>query len=99
MAAEGGVALGVPFIGREIGRWAVKGARSAIVNGDILSGGGNGDGKQGVGEMKEAVAMFHFATGGEGLLRRGGDTATQGAWHGGFNRDGSGYWMTEGGRR
>jgi hypothetical protein len=90
---EGGVALGVPFIGPETGRWAVEGARSKAVNGTILSGGGNGEGKQGVGEMKDAMVTFHFAMGGEGVLRWGGETATQ------STRRGGGYWMTEGGRR
>jgi hypothetical protein len=40
--------------------------------------------------MKGVVAMFHFATGGEGVLHRGGETATQSAWCGGSNRDGGG---------
>jgi hypothetical protein len=52
MAAEGGVALGFPFMVPETGRWAVEGAGSAAVNGAISSGRGNGEGKQGVGEMK-----------------------------------------------
>jgi hypothetical protein len=32
--------------------------------------------------------MFHFATGGEGVLHRGGETATQSARHDSSNRDG-----------
>jgi hypothetical protein len=99
MAAEGGVALGVPFIGPEAGRWAVEGAWPAAVNGAVLSGGGNGEGKQGVGEMKGAVATFHFAMGGEGVLCRGGKTATQSTRCGSSNRDDGGCWMTEGGRQ
>jgi hypothetical protein len=99
MAAEGGVALGVPFIGPETGRWAVEGARPTAINGTISSGGGNGEEKQGVGEMKGAVATFHFATGGERVLRRGGDTVTQSARCGGSNRDGGGCWMTKGAGR
>jgi hypothetical protein len=99
MAAEAGVALGVPFIGPETGWWAVEGARSAAVNGAVLNGGGNGEGKQGVGEMKGAVATFHFPTGGEGVLCRGGEMATQSARHSGSNQDGGGGWMTEGGRQ
>jgi hypothetical protein len=99
MAAEGGVALGVPFIGPETRRWAVEGARPTVINGGVSSGGGNGEGKQGVGEMKGAVITFHFATEGEGVLHRGGETATQSARHGGSNLDGGGCWMTEGGRR
>jgi hypothetical protein len=90
MAAEGGVALGVPFIRPETERWAVKGARPAAINGAISSGGGNGEGKQGVGEMKGVVVTFHFATGGEGVLHRGGETATQSTRRGGSNRDGDG---------
>jgi hypothetical protein len=93
---EGGDALGVPFIGSETGRWVVVGARPTAVNGTILSGVGNGEGKQGVGEIKGAVAMFHFATGGVGVLRPGGEMATQSARRGGSNRDGGGCWMTEG---
>jgi hypothetical protein len=49
--------------------------------------------------MKGEVATFHFATGGEEVLRRGGEMATQGAWHGGSNQDGGNGWMTEGGRQ
>jgi hypothetical protein len=79
MAAKGGVALRVPFIGPEIGRWAVEGARPATNNGAVSCGGGNGEGKQGVGEIKGVVATFHFAMGREGVLRRGGETATQSA--------------------
>jgi hypothetical protein len=52
MAAEGGVALRVPFIGPKTGRWAIEGARPATINGAVSSGGGNGEGKQGVGEIK-----------------------------------------------
>jgi hypothetical protein len=70
-----------------------------VINGAVLSGGGNGEGKQGVWEMKGVVATFHFATEGEGLLRRGGEMATQSVWRDGSNRDGRGCWMTEGGRR
>jgi hypothetical protein len=97
MAAEGGAALRVPFIGLETGRWEVEGAQSAAVNGVISSGGGNGEGKQGDGEMKGVMTTFHFATGGEGVLHRGGETATQSARRGGSNRDHDGCWMIEGG--
>jgi hypothetical protein len=45
MPAEGGVALGVIFIGPETGRWAGDGARLAAVNGAVSSLGGNGEGK------------------------------------------------------
>jgi hypothetical protein len=45
-------------------------------NGEAISGGEeNGEGKQGVGEMKGAAALIHFATGGEGVLRGGGEQA------------------------
>jgi hypothetical protein len=45
-------------------------------NGEAVSGGGeNGEGKQGVMEMKGAAAPIHFATGGEGVLRVGGEQA------------------------
>jgi hypothetical protein len=66
MAAEGGVALGVPFIGPETGRWAVEGARPAAVNGAVLSGGGNGEGKQGVGDMKGWWRRFTLPREGRG---------------------------------
>jgi hypothetical protein len=95
---EGGVALEVPFIGPETGRWPVEGAQPAAVNGAVFSGGGNGEGKQGVMEMKDAMVTFHFAMGGEGVLRQGGEMATQSSWRGGSNWNGGGYWMTEGER-
>jgi hypothetical protein len=66
MAAEGGVALGVPFIGPETGRWAIEGARPATINGAVSSGGGNGEGKQGVGEMKGRWRRFTFPWEGRG---------------------------------
>jgi hypothetical protein len=45
-------------------------------NGEAVSGGGeNGEGKQGVREMKGAAAPIHFATGGEGVLCVGGEQA------------------------
>jgi hypothetical protein len=53
----------VPFIGSEA---VGAGARPAAVNGAVSSGGGNGEGKRGVEEMKGAVVPIHFATGGEG---------------------------------
>jgi hypothetical protein len=37
--------------------------------------GKNGEAKQGVREMKGAAASIHFATGGEGVLHRGGEQA------------------------
>jgi hypothetical protein len=51
------------------------GAQLTAVNGAVSNGGGNGEGKQGAGEVKGAVAMIHFAMGGEGVLRRGGEQA------------------------
>jgi hypothetical protein len=99
MAVDGGVTLGVPFIGLDIGRWVVEGAQPTAVNGAVSSGGVNGEGKQGVGEMMGVVATFHFTTGGEGVPRWGGETATQRARRDGSNRDGGDCWMIEGGRR
>jgi hypothetical protein len=50
-------------------RWSFNGEA-------VLGGGGNGEGKQGVGEMNGAAAPFHFATGGEGVLHGEGELAT-----------------------
>jgi hypothetical protein len=47
MVAEGGVALRVPFIGPEIGRWAVEGARPTAVNSAVLCGGRKWGGETG----------------------------------------------------
>jgi hypothetical protein len=45
-------------------------------NRTTISGGGeNGEGKWGVEEMKGAAAPIHFAMGGEGVLRGGGEQA------------------------
>jgi hypothetical protein len=45
-------------------------------NGEAVSGGGgNGEGKQGVGEMNGAAVRIHFATGGEGVLHGRGEPA------------------------
>jgi hypothetical protein len=64
MVTEDGVSLGVPFIGPETGGRAVgAGARPAAISGAVSSGGGNGEGKRGVREMKGAATPFHFSTG------------------------------------
>jgi hypothetical protein len=53
------------------------GARSMTISGAISSRGGNGEGKRGVGEMKGAVAPFHFSTGeGRGCCTGEGEQAT-----------------------
>jgi hypothetical protein len=45
-------------------------------NGEAVScGGENGEGKQGVREMNGVATPINFATGGEGVLRRGGEQA------------------------
>jgi hypothetical protein len=38
-------------------------AQPTAISGTVLSGGGNEEGKRGVGEMKGAAALFHFSTG------------------------------------
>jgi hypothetical protein len=55
------------------GGWS--GAWLTAINGAVSSGGGNGEGKQGAGEVKGAVPTIHFATGGEGMLCGGGKQA------------------------
>jgi hypothetical protein len=48
-------------------------------NGTAISGGGeNVEEKRGVGEMKGAAAPNHFAMGGEGVLRGGGEQEAAG---------------------
>jgi hypothetical protein len=93
--------VSVPFIGPEARerRRSVRELGRQPLMVPFRAGGGNGEGKRGAGEVKGAVVMIHYATGGEGVLQRGGEMAAQSTRRGGSNRDGDSGWMTHGGRR
>jgi hypothetical protein len=96
MAAEAGVALGVPFIGSETGR------RADERGGQVVAGVGLTDFN---GETFSRLDSTPRGAKPEGWSQerewtcRGAETGTESAWRGGSHRDGGGGWMTEAGRR
>jgi hypothetical protein len=61
---------------QEAGGQGVTGGGSVVLQWQSrFMWGKNGEAKQGVREMKGAAASIHFATGGEGVLHRGGEQA------------------------
>jgi hypothetical protein len=94
MAAEAGVALGVPFIWPETGRRAIEGGGLVAAGISLMDFNG------------ETFSRLDTALRGaepEGRswerewTRRGGETATESTRRGGSHRDNRGGWMTEGG--
>jgi hypothetical protein len=79
---RGATVLEAPFIGLgrrwRAGKAIGVGARPTAINGPVLSGGGNGEGKLGVGEMKGAT--FQGSVGGKLMMEQSSGAARHARW-------------------